>query len=283
MIRRLPPTAANRSTPTGVYLRALKANRDTTDRPRPALLIFTLGADRERARRRLLPARLGALERSLHEQCLRSAIAAGRESGLRILVSSPEPLAAAAGLERIEQRGSGFGDRLERALAEACARGASSILVVGADVPGLTAEHLRDAAAALDGAPERVVVGPSPDGGCYLIGFAGPADELLRGVRWCRRETLDSLLRALAAAGRTTTLLAPLADLDGTEDLERWLAARPVRRSPALAATWTALVVRLARLLAELKRPVPASPRAALSSLPGAGLSTRAPPHAAAI
>ncbi len=264
-------------------MRATSAESAAPASPSPALLVFTLGPERECARRRLLPARLGAVERSLHEQCLHSAIAAGRGCGLRVLVSSPSPLAGIGGVERLEQRGAGFGERLEHALDEARAHGAGPILVVGTDVPGLDAGHLRRAAAILDESPGRVVVGPSPDGGCYLIGFAGPAGELLRllrGVRWCRRDTLATLLRAVAAAGRDAALLPPLADLDRGEDLERWLAARPAESLPSRAG-WAALVVRLARALADLKRPAPAAAGVAARLLPAAGLAARAPPACA--
>ncbi len=262
-------------------MQATSAKTPAPASPAPALLVFTLGPARERARRRLLPGRLGAVERSLHEQCLRSAIAAGRSCGLRVLVSSPRPLATPEGVERIGQRGAGFGERLAHALEAARDLTAGPILVVGTDVPGLDAGHLRRAAEILEEGPADVVVGPSPDGGCYLIGFAGTAGELpdlLRGVRWCRKETLDSLLAAVAAAGRDATLLSPLADLDRADDLERWLAARPGRRSP-LAAGWAALVTRLARALAELKRPAPAPAGVLRPEAGAAGLSARAPPH----
>ncbi len=81
-----------------------------------SLLIFTLGDRRERARRQLLPTRLGALERDLYRRGLEAAIEAGRACGCRLEVSSPEPLPVASDVVLSRQTGEDFGQRLRQAI-----------------------------------------------------------------------------------------------------------------------------------------------------------------------
>lgn len=246
--------------------------------PRPTLLVFTLGARGDRRRHPLLPARHGAEEVELRRACLRAALDAGRWAGCRVVVSSPAPLDLPAGVERIAQHGRGFGRRLEHACREAATPGAP-LLVVGADVPGLTAATLRRALAALEREPAAVVLGPSPDGGFHLLASRGPLDGLAERTRWCRRDTLRRLRRSLRAAGRPVILTESLADLDHRADLEGWLSAAR-RGARGLGATWRRLLRRLAHLLATLRR-APAAPTPVRRPPPAVAVcAPRGPPRA---
>jgi 2-phospho-L-lactate guanylyltransferase (CobY/MobA/RfbA family) len=247
----------------------------------PTLLVFTLGAARESERRALVPAPLRELEVGMRSACLDSVLDAGRACGCRLEVSSPEAIARLpADARRVPQEGAGFGPRLEAAMRAAFAgfpAGAGPLLVVGTDVPGLAASHLARALSLLDEDADRVVLGPSPDGGFYLLAARRPIDQLATRTRWCRRDTLRGLLRALAAAGRPVTLLAPLADLDRPADLDRWLS-RARELQVATADRWQALTVLLRRALAGLRRPFAAPPPLAPRLAFAPRLAGRAPP-----
>jgi hypothetical protein len=217
---------------------------------------------------------LAQFETNLYRGCLESARHAGLEAGCRVVVASPDAVERLPGTVALAQRGQSFGERLAHAVAEASAAVDGPVLVVPSDVPGITGGHVRRATSWLDEDPEAVVVGPSPDGGLYLLATARPLPpELLRRVHWCGRHTRADLLRRLAMAGRRVVLLEPLADLDGPTDLERWLAA-PAR----LTRGWVRLRGRLRAALRErtVARPVdplvPCSP----GRRPFAG---RAPPR----
>jgi uncharacterized protein DUF2064 len=82
-------------------------------------------------------------------------------------------------------------------------------------VPGLGTPHLAAAFGALE--DRSTVLGPSPDGGVYLIGVRGPVDRLFAGVRWCTR----FVLRDLASHAGDVALLPALADVDVPGDLDR--------------------------------------------------------------
>jgi uncharacterized protein len=195
---------------------------DTPMHGRPTLLVFSRGASAESARRRLLPGRLRHLEDETHRELLEAALEAGRDAGCALAISSPRPLCRPA-IEHLPQRGADFGTRLESAVDLAFARGPELLLVAAADVPGLTAEHIGQAVALLRENPERVVLGPSPDGGLYLIAMARPLPGLAVAARWCRRSTRRDLERSLRLAGREVVRLAPLCDLDRPADLAGWL------------------------------------------------------------
>ena len=192
----------------------------------PTLLALSRGASSERARRRLLPGALGALEQQTHEALLAATLAAGREAGCRLAVSSPTPRGEAGEIAWIAQSGTDFGSRLEASVARCAALGPGPLLIAASDVPGLSSGHLLRAISWLAEDPDRVVLGPSPDGGMYLVAFARPIPHLATAARWCRRDTLASFVRTLAALGRPVAFLPPLRDLDRRTDLDRWLAGR---------------------------------------------------------
>jgi 2-phospho-L-lactate guanylyltransferase (CobY/MobA/RfbA family) len=266
----------------------------------PTLLVFTLGAARESARRRLAPAGLQRMETALRQACFDAALAAGRACGCRLAVCSPERGRLPKGVEHLPQRGDDFGTRLEGACA-AVGRRRGPLVVVGTDVPGLADRHLREALDLLAGDPRRVVLGPSPDGGVYLLAAAAALPPLGE-VRWCRPTTLADLTRILVAAGREVVLLEPLADLDRPADLDRYLSQKGsdrgagkgqvrARRRPARASSREApsppepdaravqpYADLLRRALAERRRPPerPALDPPAEPDTPG--VTGRAPP-----
>lgn len=223
---------------------------------RPTLLVFTLGAEAEGRRRRLVPEPLRDRETALYRECLDGALAAGRACGCRLEVSAPAPLRLPPDGRYRRQATGPFGERLAAAFDAAGPRESAPVVVVGTDTPGLAACHVDRALTLLAAGPsdedgDRVVVGPSPDGGLYLLAASRPLGEVLRRVPWRRRRTLSALRHALAAAGFDVLLLDPVADLDRVGDLERWLA----RPGTSASAGLRRLALLLTRLLAALRRP----------------------------
>ncbi len=241
----------------------------------PTLLVFTLGPEAEARRHPLLPVALQAEETRLRRACLESVLSAGREAGCRVEVCSPAPPDLSIADAWAPQEGATFGERFAGAIRSAFARG-GPVVAVGADIPGLAARHI--ALAADRARAGSVVVGPSPDGGFYLLASDGPMDDILAAVRWFGGDTRRSLLAALHAAGRTVVLLEPLADLDTPADLDRWVAS-----GSAPAAGLAERRDALRCLLSARRRP----PRAEREELPSLPVSPprrgRAPPFSSAL
>ena len=239
----------------------------------PTLLVFTLGAAREQLRRRLLPAALGRQEREMHRRLLESALAAGRRCGCRLLVSCPEAVDLPPDARHIRQSSGSFGQRLFEALELASSEG-GPVLLVGTDVPGLSADHLRQALTALETDPESAVIGPSPDGGLYLLAAHGGILEVLQRIAWCRSSTCRALLGELRRVGRSTLLLEPLRDLDRQRDLLRWLGDL----NPS-ETFWRGFARQVLSLFARMLRPLLEAPPIPTLLQPLPVSAGRAPPH----
>ena len=167
-------------------------------------------APRAEARRKSLPA-AEALFRAVARH-VRQAVARLRRVDLLCCTPGTSPMADGHG---IPQRGGDFASRLAHAFADARALGYDEVVVVPGDVPGLDAPTISRAFERLRATP--VVLGPSPDGGVYLIGCRGPADDLLAGVRWCSAHVMRDLLERAPCAA----VLDRRRDVDGARDLAR--------------------------------------------------------------
>jgi len=167
----------------------------------------------------------------------------------------PEPFA-------LLQRGSSFGERLTNAVEDARALGYEEIVVVPGDVPGLGRAQLESAFDALRG--HELVIGPSPDGGVWLLGLAGDASRLLHDVPWCTSGVRAALLRN----ARDAALLGELADIDSLA------AARALARGAPFALQ---ALLRLCLGATPLHCSPSAQPRL---RQPGSELACRGPPAA---
>ncbi len=99
------------------------------------------------------------------------------------------------------------------------------VVIVGADVPELSAGHVERAFRALG--RRDAVLGPSPDGGYWLVGLRrrARARAMFRDVRWSTRHALADTLRGLGS-DLTVELLDELADIDDGAGLALWRRMR---------------------------------------------------------
>lgn len=140
------------------------------------------------------------------------------------------------------QEGSDLGERL-RHTAETALAEAPSVVIVGSDMPELRQETVRDAFRQLEGGTP-VVLGPSADGGYYLIGLRREAlaVDLFGGIPWSTDQvaaiTRERCEKALFSVG-----LLPIGhDIDTPEDLDA-LAER-LRGEPASRCGFTRVLLR---------------------------------------
>jgi uncharacterized protein len=89
-------------------------------------------------------------------------------------------------------------------------------LAIGADCPRLDAALLAEAAAEIAG--QDVVLGPTVDGGYYLIGGRAPLPDLFTGMPWSTSALLDATRARLADAGVSWCELRTLRDVDTADD-----------------------------------------------------------------
>ncbi|MBZ5558284.1 MAG: TIGR04282 family arsenosugar biosynthesis glycosyltransferase [Acidobacteriia bacterium] len=111
-------------------------------------------------------------------------------------------------------------------------------MLVGSDVPLLSAEHVSEASELLR-KHDGVVLGPSDDGGYYLIGMTTLHRGLFEGIRWGSDEVLDETLRAADRLGVELRMIRGDYDVDTINDLrrlERDLAQLPPEVAPRVRA-----------------------------------------------
>lgn len=123
--------------------------------------------------------------------------------------------------ELMRQHGDDLGARLRNAFALLFERSIERAVIVGADAPDLGAAHLLEASGAL--ADHDLVLGPTHDGGYYLIGQRAPGVDVFAGVSWSTSTVLDQTLAAASEVDLRVHLLTPLRDIDTIED---WLRYR---------------------------------------------------------
>lgn len=123
------------------------------------------------------------------------------------------------GEERTWPQGPGdLGQRIERVLSRAL-RLTEQALAVGADTPGLPSSLLEDARHALS--TQDAVLGPSEDGGFYVIGLRRCPAGLFASLPWSCATTFESMLARLTESGLTTRVLPRWFDVDRPHDLWR--------------------------------------------------------------
>jgi rSAM/selenodomain-associated transferase 1 len=140
-------------------------------------------------------------------------------------------LVTARGLTLRPQGEGDLGARLGAAFRALRAEGAARVIAVGADGPTLPPRLLGEAIDAL--LECDLVLGPTEDGGYYLVGTATSGDEIFRDIPWSTGSVLSTTLARAAESGRSVRLLPAWYDVDSVEDLRR--LRDEVRRGPATA------------------------------------------------
>jgi len=180
------------------------------------------------AKTRLIPALGEAGVAALHRRLVMHCLRAARDSRLGPVELWCAPHAGDPFFRDCERRcgvslhpqGEGdLGARMQRAFESALA-GAERAILVGSDIPALSAQYLRDADQAL-GRGDDAAIGPAEDGGYVLIGLSRCDPELFRDIPWGGPEVLAETRRRLATLSWRSSELPVLWDVDRPEDLER--------------------------------------------------------------
>lgn len=139
------------------------------------------------------------------------------------------------------QEEGGLGIRQENVLRRALEISNAAILI-GSDCPGLPMSRLKSARDALE--KSDAVLGPSHDGGYYLIGLKRCPLGLLSGVAWSQADTFAQVMARLKASGMRVTVVEPWSDVDTPEDLRRlaWRITTGQIIAPSTAATLSSFV-----------------------------------------
>jgi len=154
----------------------------------------------------------------------------GQVRGVTPVIAHTPPQAGAyfrriapAGFELVAQHGQDLGERLDNVLRHFLERGYGQAVVMNSDGPTLPQAILQSAFVALDDPHTDVVLGPSEDGGYYLIGLKKPCAALFR-VAMSTATVREETLELARQQGLRVACLAPWYDVDTPEDLQRLAA-----------------------------------------------------------
>jgi rSAM/selenodomain-associated transferase 1 len=141
------------------------------------------------------------------------------------------------GIEIVAQQGEGLAAGLASAFRIFGGRGYRHVIALAGDSPHLDAPTVEDAFRRLDDAD--IVVGPTIDGGYYLVGAAPVDSDLFDGRRLGTERALDSLLTRARERRLRVAFTVEAYDVDEKDDLDR--LADDLRLAPGrapLTAAW---------------------------------------------
>ena len=153
--------------------------------------------------------------------------------------------------ELIPQRGANLGERERQLFEDLFSEGFKKVVIIGSDSPTLPMSHVRDAITKLSESRLRsVVLGPSNDGGYYLIALsASPlgnaVPDLFTNIRWGAESALNDTVRASYSAGLQVELLPKWYDVDDEQGISQLRTDLQDPQQAALAPQTTAMLQRI--------------------------------------
>jgi len=122
------------------------------------------------------------------------------------------------GAKLLPQRGPDVGARMQQAMQDAFDQGAKDVLLTGTDLPTLPRANLVEALTLIK--KHGAVLGPTTDGGYYLIGLRKMAPDLFQGIAWSTASVCAETKKKIEAAGLSLGLLPECRDVDTLDDLK---------------------------------------------------------------
>ena len=219
---------------------------DLSARSLCALAVMTKAPQPGRLKTRLVPPLTPEEAAELNKRFLRDTTAAissacSRRPAGDVNVSRSEPATAACGIavytpvgaesaytdilptafSLLPQRGDKFGERLYFAVKDLFKCGFGSVCLIDSDSPTVPAANFEEAVELLSTTEDRVVLGPSDDGGYYLIGMKKPHRHLFEQIDWSTERVLNQTMQRATEIGIEVKLLPTGYDVDDDASLRR--------------------------------------------------------------
>lgn len=190
-----------------------------------------------------------------------------------LLIHQTKELASRSGvdvfwMDEHQQSGQNFSDRFANAFQYLFDKGYENIVSIGNDCPDLSHVILQDAITDLNA--NKVVLGPSKDGGVYLLGFNKAAFDRSKFIAlpWQTTALKSGLETYFNSQGISLAIRDELMDLDTLNDVSRYATNRPKSNIDLFFRS----------VLSYLKAPLPLYSGSFLSSYQYTSIGLRAPP-----
>ncbi len=123
--------------------------------------------------------------------------------------------------QKAQQAGGDLGERMQQAFSAGFAAGYQHIAIIGSDCYQLTTAILKEAFQQLK--RQDVVIGPSKDGGYYLLGMNRLHKAVFEQKQWSTASVLEDTLSNIQREKLRHALLPTLVDIDEADDLKTML------------------------------------------------------------
>jgi rSAM/selenodomain-associated transferase 1 len=110
-----------------------------------------------------------------------------------------------------------LGERMQNAFQTLFSKGYESLVLIGSDIPSININIISQALQGL--ANNDCMIGPSKDGGYYLIALSSPQSYLFNDIRWSTSEVFEKTIELLDKKGLTYKILPELEDIDTYKEL----------------------------------------------------------------
>jgi rSAM/selenodomain-associated transferase 1 len=176
-------------------------------------------------------------------------------------------LTATLPVHLLEQRSAGLADALAYAFEHHLSAGFDTAVLIGSDNPTLAAASIHEACGSLLGGAD-LTLGPTADGGYYLIGMRQPRIGVFEGIEWSTPHVYAQTLSRASALRLRVHQVAEWYDVDEAADLRRLVDE--LAEAPPTLARHTRLV------LERLRQTSPSAAAAAASAAHRHAVRTRA-------
>ena len=196
--------------------------------PQPIVVVMIKAPRAGKVKTRLVPP-LSESDAASLAACFAQDSALNAQRVVRNVLVAYAPAGARVDLEAIlpadllwfEQDGANLGERLDSVAEHVFSLGFSPFIILGADSPTLPPSFIQKALNVLSSGEADISLGPTEDGGYYLVGLNGPVPGLFQNIDW---STPSAYEQTAANAAKLNLRLHPLPcwyDLDTPPDLTR--------------------------------------------------------------
>ncbi|PKL89677.1 MAG: hypothetical protein CVV23_04190 [Ignavibacteriae bacterium HGW-Ignavibacteriae-2] len=119
------------------------------------------------------------------------------------------------------QVGDDLGERMKFAFEKVFSHGAQKVIIVGTDIPEISKRVIENAIDLLD--TNDTVIGPSKDGGFYLLGMKKYYPALFDGIKYSTDSVFSKTIEKSKGLNLKLSLLPELMDIDTESDLISWI------------------------------------------------------------
>ena len=120
------------------------------------------------------------------------------------------------------QQGADLGERMKNAFQKSFAEGYERVCIIGSDCMEISSSLIKEGFEKLQNSD--AVIGPSRDGGYYLLGMNQFIPQLFENKAWSTDAVFSATLDDLNALGMSHCKLPVLSDVDTAEDLGDWFS-----------------------------------------------------------